>query len=64
MVKPEVKSPLGKSRRRWDENNKMDLHEVGCEGLNRFGSGKGQVVDTCECGNEPPCSIICGEFHD
>jgi hypothetical protein len=28
------------------------------------GSGWGQVVGTCECGNEPSGSIICGEFLD
>jgi hypothetical protein len=27
--KPEVKRPLGRPRRRWDENIKMDLQEVG-----------------------------------
>ena len=29
MGKPEEKRPLGKSRRRWEDNIKMDLHEVG-----------------------------------
>ena len=28
--KPEGKKPLGRSRRRWDDNSKMDLEEVGC----------------------------------
>ena len=28
--KPEGKRPLGKPRRRWDDNIKMDLQEVGC----------------------------------
>jgi hypothetical protein len=28
--KPEVKRPLGRLRRRWDDNIKMDLQEVGC----------------------------------
>jgi hypothetical protein len=28
--KPEGKRPLGKPRRRWEDNTKMDLHEVGC----------------------------------
>ena len=28
--KPEGNRPLGRSRRRWEDNNKMDLHEVGC----------------------------------
>jgi len=27
-------------------------------------SSLGQVVDTCECGNEPSGSIKCGEFLD
>jgi len=31
--KPEVKRPLGRPRRRWEDNIKMDLQEVagGCE---------------------------------
>jgi len=28
--KPEDKRPLGRSRRRWEDNIKMDLQEVGC----------------------------------
>ena len=27
--KPDVKRPLGRPRRRWEDNIKMDLHEVG-----------------------------------
>jgi len=27
--KPEEKRPLGRSRRRWEDNIKMDLQEVG-----------------------------------
>ena len=27
---PEEKRPLGRPRRRWEDNIKMDLHEVGC----------------------------------
>jgi hypothetical protein len=27
--KPEVKRPLGRPRRRWEDNIKMDLQEVG-----------------------------------
>ena len=27
--KPEGKRPLGRPKRRWDDNNKMDLQEVG-----------------------------------
>ena len=28
--KPEVKRPLGRPRRRWEDKIKMDLQEVGC----------------------------------
>jgi hypothetical protein len=31
--KPEGKRPLGRPRRRWDDNTKMDLQEVGREGM-------------------------------
>jgi len=31
--KPEGKRPLGRTRRRWEDNIKMDLQEVGCWGM-------------------------------
>jgi hypothetical protein len=31
--KPEGKRPLGRLRRRWEDNIKMDLLEVGCGGM-------------------------------
>ena len=31
--KPEGKRPLGRPRRRWEDNIKMDLQEVGCGGM-------------------------------
>jgi hypothetical protein len=31
--KPEGKRPLGRPRHRWENNIKMDLQEVGCEGM-------------------------------
>ena len=39
--KPEGKRALGRPRRRWEDNIKMDLQEVGCGGceLDRAGSG-------------------------
>ena len=44
----------------------MDLQEVGCVGygLDRAGSGQGQVVGICEYGNEPSGSLKYGEFLD
>jgi hypothetical protein len=31
--KPEGKRPLGRPRRRWKDDIKMDLQEVGCGGI-------------------------------
>ena len=31
--KPERKRPLGRPRRRWEDNIKMDLQEVECGGM-------------------------------
>jgi hypothetical protein len=33
MGKPEGKRPLGRPRRRWENNIKIDLQEVGCGGM-------------------------------
>jgi hypothetical protein len=33
MGKPDGKKPLGRPRRRWEDNIKMDLQAVGCEGI-------------------------------
>ena len=47
--KPEGKGPLGKPRRKWKNNIKMDLQEVGCVGVwtgpswLRIGRGGGQL---------------------
>jgi hypothetical protein len=31
--KPEGKKPLGKPRRRWEDDSKVAVHEVGCQGM-------------------------------
>ena len=31
--KPEGKRPVGRPRRRWEDNIKMELQEVGCGGM-------------------------------
>jgi hypothetical protein len=46
------KRPLGRPRLRWDNNNKMDLQEVGCGGMDWI-----DVAGTCDCGLEPSDSI-------
>ena len=61
--KPERRRPLGRPRRRWEGNIKVDLTDVGWgDGLNRPGSGWGQVAGCCECCNELSGFIKCGEF--
>ena len=34
MGKPESKISLGRARRRWEDNIKMDLRDVGCDPRN------------------------------
>ena len=50
--KPEGKRPLGRPRRRWEDNIKMDLQEL----------GGGHVAGTCEYGDEPSGSKNAGNF--
>jgi hypothetical protein len=63
--KPEGKRLLGKSRRRCENNIKMDLQEVGrgmSWGLDGVGSGQGQVAGTCGYGEGLTGSINAGNF--
>ena len=63
--KPEGKRPLGRTRRRWKDNIKMDLQEVGWgHGMDLYGSGQGQMASTCEFGNNISRSIKFGEYRD
>jgi len=64
--KPEGKRPLGRPRRRWDDNIKMGLQEVIYGGMDwiDLGRGGGQVAGSCECGNEPSVSMNCRKFLD
>ena len=47
--KPEEKRPMGRSRRRWVNNIRMNLQEVECGYMDWIGLSQ----DSCECGNEP-----------
>jgi hypothetical protein len=51
--KPERKRPLGRPRRRWEDGIRMDLREIGREGVDLTGSGLGLGAGCCECGDEP-----------
>jgi len=40
--KPEGKRPLGRPSRRWEDNIKMDLLEVGCEDMDWIDVAQGR----------------------
>ena len=66
MGKPGCKKPLGRPRRRWEDNIKMDLQEVGCGVMDwiDLAQDMDKVAGTCECGNEASGSTKCVEFLD
>ena len=41
--KPEGNRPLGRPRRRWEDNIKMDLREVGCGGMDWIELAKDRI---------------------
>jgi hypothetical protein len=51
--KPEVKRPLGRPRRRWEDGIRIDLREIGLGCVDSTVSGQGPVAGCCECGDEP-----------
>jgi hypothetical protein len=62
--KPEGKRPLGRPRRRGEDNIKMDFQEVGGGRGDWMELAQDRVAGTCEYGKEPSGSIKCGEFLD
>ena len=66
MGKPEGKRPLGRPRRRWEDNIKMDIQEVGggCGDWMELAQDVDRWRGTCEYGDEPSGSRKCGEFLD
>jgi hypothetical protein len=52
--KPEGKRPLWSPRRKWEDNIKMDLQEVGYKDMDWIDvtQDKRQEAGTCECGND------------
>jgi hypothetical protein len=59
--KPERKRPLGRPRRRWVGNIKMDLREIGWDGVDWIDMTQGPVEGSCEHSNEPLASTKCWE---
>jgi hypothetical protein len=60
------KTSLERTRRRWDDNIKLDLkiNIMGEFGLDSSTSGKGPVERSGEHGNESSGCIYCGESID
>jgi hypothetical protein len=48
--KPEGKKPLGRPRHRWVDNIKMDLREIGWEGMDRIDLAQDRDQGSCEHG--------------
>jgi hypothetical protein len=61
--KPEGKRPLGRPRRRWIDNIKMDLSEIGLSVVDWVGlaQDRNRWESSCELGNEPSGSRKCWE---
>ena len=59
-----IRATLGRPRRRWEDNIKMDLQEVGGGGWDwmELAQDRDRWGGTCEYGNELSGSIKCGEF--
>jgi hypothetical protein len=56
---------LGRSRPRWGDNIKMDLKEIGWEGVDWIHLAQSEpLVGPCEHSNELSAFAKNGEFHD
>jgi hypothetical protein len=60
--RPEGRRPLGRPRRRWEDNMKMDLRGIGFGDVDWIHLA--QDRGSCEHGNETSGSIKFGEFLD
>jgi hypothetical protein len=60
------KRPLGRTRRRWVDNVKMDLGVIGWDGVDwiDLAQDMGQWGDFCEHGIEPSGSMKCWEVPE
>ena len=59
--KPTGNRPLERPSRRWEDNIRMDLEEIGISAGNWVDSAQDRNLESpCECGIEPPGSISHG----
>jgi hypothetical protein len=61
VEKPEGKRPLGRPRRKWVDNIRMDLLEFGWGDVDWPGSEHGQAKSSCKSGIELSGSTKCWE---
>ena len=59
---PAGKRPLGRPKRRWEDNNRMDLKEISINTRNWVDSAQNRnyLRTLCGCGIEPPGFITQG----
>jgi hypothetical protein len=63
--KSECKRPLGRPRRRWEDNIKLDFRDIGIDGVNWIRLAQDRVMMRfCEHGDEPSGSMKEGHFFD
>jgi len=64
--KPDGKRPFRRTSRRWQDNIKMYLHDVGCEGMdwNDLAQDRNRWRALVKAVMNPWCSIKCREFFD
>ena len=64
MGKPEGKKPLGRPRRRWEDNIMMDLQEAGCGGMDWIELAQDRDRWRAVVTAVMKLRIKCGEFLD
>ena len=64
MGRPEGERPLGRPRRRWENNVTVDIQKEGYGGMDWIEQTQDQMAGACECGNETSYFVKCGEFID
>jgi hypothetical protein len=62
--KPDGKRQLGRPRHGWVDNIKMDLREIGCNGMDwiNMAQDRGPVEVSCEHGIKPSGSVNARKF--
>jgi hypothetical protein len=61
LEEPEGKRPLGRPRRRWEDNIRMNLRGIGWGDMNWIDLAQ---EGPCEHGNEPSGSTKCWEIFE